>query len=97
MTYHGLSALNTTLFPTWDSFFTTLLEQPDTVLKIKTPVSLGQRKYSEFDIDIEPGEKSMRFSFQFDVLTCLLTCIAFNRLINSKIMHAYIKCARADC
>lgn len=25
------------MFPTWDSFFTTLLEQPDTVLKIKTP------------------------------------------------------------
>ena len=37
LNYHGLSALNTTKFPTWDSFFTKLLEQPDTVLMISTP------------------------------------------------------------
>jgi hypothetical protein len=27
LNYHGLSAINTTMFPQWDSFFTTLLEQ----------------------------------------------------------------------
>jgi hypothetical protein len=37
LNYHGLSALNTTVFPTWDSFFINLLEQPDTVLMISTP------------------------------------------------------------
>lgn len=54
LSYHGLSALNTTIFPTWDAFFTTLLEQPKTVLLIKTPGNLGHRAYSEIDIDIEP-------------------------------------------
>lgn len=37
LNYHGLSALNTTVFPTWDSFFINLLDQPDTVLMISTP------------------------------------------------------------
>lgn len=60
LNYHGLSALNTTMFPTWDSFFTTLLEQPDTVLMIKTPKELGIRSYSEFDIDIEPARLCTR-------------------------------------
>ena len=60
LNYHGLSALNTTIFPEWDSFFINLLEQPDTVLLIKTPVSLGHREYSEFDIDIEPARLCAR-------------------------------------
>lgn len=60
LNYHGLSALNTTLFPEWDSFFVSLLEQPDTVLMIRTPVSLGRREYSEFDIDIEPARLCAR-------------------------------------
>ena len=60
LNYHGLAALNTTIFPEWDSFFIHLLEQPDTVLMIKTPVSLGHREYSEFDIDIEPARLCAR-------------------------------------
>lgn len=60
MNYHGLSALNTTIFPAWDSFFTSLLEQPDTVLKISTPKDVGQRAYSNFDIDIEPARLCTR-------------------------------------
>jgi len=58
--YHGLSALNTTMFPKWDSFFTTLLEQPDAVLMISTPKDVGRRAYSEFDIDIEPARLCTR-------------------------------------
>lgn len=60
LNYHGLSALNTTTFPTWDSFFNELLEQPDTVLMIKTPAELGKRMYSEIDIDIEPARLCAR-------------------------------------
>ena len=60
LNYHGLSALNTTIFPAWDSFFTSLLEHPDTVLKIQTPKDLGQRAYSNFDIDIEPARLCAR-------------------------------------
>jgi len=60
LNYHGLSALNTTMFPTWDSFFTQLLEQPDTVLMISTPKDVGRRHYSEIDIDIEPARLCTR-------------------------------------
>jgi len=60
LNYHGLSALNTTIFPEWDSFFTSLLEQPDTVLKIATPKEAGHRSYSEFDIDVEPARLCAR-------------------------------------
>ncbi len=60
MNYHGLSALNTTMFPVWDSFFISLLEQPDAVLKIQTPKDLGQRAYSNFDVDIEPARLCAR-------------------------------------
>lgn len=60
LNYHGLAALNTTIFPAWDTFFTSLLEQPDTVLKVSTPKDMGQRIYSEFDIDIEPARLCAR-------------------------------------
>ena len=60
LNYHGLSAINTTIFPAWDSFFLSLLDQPDTVLKISTPKDLGQRAYSNFDIDIEPARLCAR-------------------------------------
>jgi hypothetical protein len=60
LNYHGLSALNTTIFPTWDSFFISLLEQPDAVLKISTPKDVGQRAYSKFDIEIEPARLCTR-------------------------------------
>ena len=48
------------MYPEWDSFFTTLLEQPDTVLLIKTPENMGKRAYSQFDIDIEPARLCTR-------------------------------------
>ena len=60
LNYHGLSALNTTIFPLWDTFFTSLLDQPDTVLKVSTPKDVGTRVYSEFDIDIKPARLCAR-------------------------------------
>lgn len=60
LNYHGLSAMNTTLFPAWDSFFTSLLKEPDAVLMIKTPDDVGHRMYSEIDIDIEPARLCAR-------------------------------------
>lgn len=60
LTYHGLSALNTTKFPTWDSFFSALLAEDDDVLYVSTPKDAGQRAYSEFEIDIEPARLCAR-------------------------------------
>jgi len=60
LNYHGLSAINTTIFPEWDSFFTSLLEEPSAILKITTPKELGQRAYSNFEIDIEPARLCAR-------------------------------------
>mmetsp|Transcript_15918 Transcript_15918/g.33190 ORF Transcript_15918/g.33190 Transcript_15918/m.33190 type:complete len:488 (+) Transcript_15918:226-1689(+) len=60
LNYHGLSAMNTTTFPEWDSFFKSLLEEPDTVLLISTPSDVGKRAYSEIDIDIEPARLCSR-------------------------------------
>lgn len=101
LTYHGLHALNTTIFDTWDSYFEMLLEevrsvtylllvccaavhcrffltfnffpQPDTVLLIQTPVDLGRRAYSEFDIDIEPARLCMRILSVRELIATELT------------------------
>ncbi len=55
--YHGLNAFNTTKFPTWDSYFFQLLEQPPTTLKI---ASHNNPRVPEFDIDIEPSRLCAR-------------------------------------
>ncbi|KAL9181288.1 hypothetical protein ACHAXT_010093 [Thalassiosira profunda] len=60
LNFHGLGAMNTTLFPEWDSFFTSLLEQPDAVLMIHTPDDVGHRAYSDIEIDIEPARLCTR-------------------------------------
>eukprot|EP01082_Thalassiosira_pseudonana_P001700 g1255.t1.1.5e1746a9 g1255 g1255.t1 contig10:1717004-1718092(+) len=73
LTYHGLHALNTTIFDTWDSYFEMLLEEPDTVLLIQTPVDLGRRAYSEFDIDIEPARLCMRILSVRELIATELT------------------------
>ena len=54
LNYHGLSALNTTLYPGWDSFFHALLEKPDTILEIETP------NFITFEIEIEPARLCAR-------------------------------------
>uniref|UniRef100_A0A7S2UGR7 Uncharacterized protein n=1 Tax=Attheya septentrionalis TaxID=420275 RepID=A0A7S2UGR7_9STRA len=50
--YHGLSALNTTLFPTWESYYLDLLEQEPIVLLIES--NNPATPFKSFEIDIEP-------------------------------------------
>lgn len=50
--YHGLGAINKTLFPSWDSYFKVLLEQPAEVLEISS--SNPGTPFQSFEIDIEP-------------------------------------------
>lgn len=54
LNYHGLSALNTTLYPEWDSFFNALLDKPDAILEIETP------NFMSFEIEIEPARLCAR-------------------------------------
>ena len=48
--YHGLSAMNTTIFKTWDSYFKQLLEEPPTRIHVTSNNPLVR----EFIIDISP-------------------------------------------
>ncbi|CAJ1946898.1 unnamed protein product [Cylindrotheca closterium] len=49
LSYHGLSAINTTLFPSWNSYFEALLEEQDvTIVKF------------EYEIDITPSSLCSR-------------------------------------
>jgi hypothetical protein len=54
--YHGLAALNSTLFPTWVSYFKQLLEQPT-----ETFVVESSAKYiPDYDLDIDPSSLCSR-------------------------------------
>jgi hypothetical protein len=48
--YHGLSAMNTTIFKTWDSYFKLLLQEPPTQIHVTSNNPLVR----EFVIDISP-------------------------------------------
>jgi hypothetical protein len=54
--YHGLSALNTTIFPTWESYFRLLLEEPSVEIVVETNNHLVR----EFTIDINPASLCSR-------------------------------------
>jgi hypothetical protein len=54
--YHGLSALNTTIFPTWESYFRLLLEEPVEEIVVETNNHLVR----EFTIDINPASLCSR-------------------------------------
>lgn len=49
--YHGISGLNSTIFPTWDTYFRSLLEEPGTQFVVES----NNRLVREFTIDIEPA------------------------------------------
>lgn len=54
--YHGLSALNTTIFPTWESYFKKLINAP-------TESHLIQSSYKyvpDYELDIEPAKLCSR-------------------------------------
>jgi len=56
LTYHGIAGLNSTLFPTWDTYFKKLLEEPSTSFVVES----NNRLVREFTVDIEPGRLCSR-------------------------------------
>jgi hypothetical protein len=51
LTYHGLAAMNTNIYPTWDSFFQKLLEMPEEVMTIHS----GRAIIPDYEIEINPA------------------------------------------
>jgi hypothetical protein len=56
LNYHGLAALNTTLFPTWDSYFSKLLEQPMEIFIIESHSAY----VPEYELEIKPASLCAR-------------------------------------
>jgi hypothetical protein len=56
LTYHGLGAINTTLFPTWDSYFEKLLEQPGELYSIES----SRPHVPSYTLDIAPASLCSR-------------------------------------
>mmetsp|Transcript_3213 Transcript_3213/g.7041 ORF Transcript_3213/g.7041 Transcript_3213/m.7041 type:complete len:445 (+) Transcript_3213:48-1382(+) len=54
--YHGLGAINTTLFATWEDYFLELLQQPDATLIIET----WDPRVPEYTVDISPASLCSR-------------------------------------
>lgn len=54
--YHGLGLLNTTLFPTWDSYFRQLLEQPTTTFVIES----SRPHIPNYELQINPASLCSR-------------------------------------
>ena len=54
--YHGLAAMNTTAFPTWDAYFDELLDRPEEILVIES----SQAHIPEYEIDIKPASLCAR-------------------------------------
>lgn len=54
--YHGLGVMNTTTFPTWESYFSTLLDQPAETLLV-TPWNDMSKEY---EVDINPASLCTR-------------------------------------
>eukprot|EP00522_Entomoneis_paludosa_P001334 CAMPEP_0172473162 /NCGR_PEP_ID=MMETSP1065-20121228/68715_1 /TAXON_ID=265537 /ORGANISM="Amphiprora paludosa, Strain CCMP125" /LENGTH=694 /DNA_ID=CAMNT_0013231331 /DNA_START=154 /DNA_END=2238 /DNA_ORIENTATION=- len=50
LNYHGLNAINTTLFPTWDAYFEKLLEQPIQTYTVESEYA----QVPDYDLDIHP-------------------------------------------
>lgn len=56
LTYHGLGAINSTMFPTWDSYFSTLLEQPQETFIVQS----SGIKVQDYELDINPASLCTR-------------------------------------
>jgi hypothetical protein len=54
LSYHGLAAMNTTLFPTWDSYFSQLLEQPKELYLIESDLPY----VPTYELEINPASLS---------------------------------------
>ena len=56
LTYHGLAAMNTTLFPTWSSYFSKLLEQPKEIYSIESDLA----HVPSYELEINPASLCSR-------------------------------------
>lgn len=56
LTYHGLGAMNTTLFPSWDGYFRVLLEQPQELYTIEA----WEAHQPDYEMDINPASLCTR-------------------------------------
>ena len=54
--YHGLAALNTTIFPTWDAYFQELLQQPSESFVVES----NQAHIPDYELDIDPASLCSR-------------------------------------
>jgi len=54
--YHGLAAINATIFPTWDAYFSDLLQQPEETYRIVSE----KTHVPDYDIDIKPASLCSR-------------------------------------
>jgi hypothetical protein len=54
--YHGLAALNVTLFPTWDAYFGTLLDQP----KVCYTITSNRAYIPDYQLEIVPASLCSR-------------------------------------
>mmetsp|Transcript_7582 Transcript_7582/g.10985 ORF Transcript_7582/g.10985 Transcript_7582/m.10985 type:complete len:481 (+) Transcript_7582:58-1500(+) len=54
--YHGLGAMNTTLFPTWDSYFLSLLKERSVTFVVESDV----KHIKDYDLDINPASLCSR-------------------------------------
>jgi hypothetical protein len=54
--YHGLAALNATLFPTWDAYFGTLLDQP----KVWYTITSNRAYIPDYQLEIVPASLCSR-------------------------------------
>lgn len=50
LNYHGLHAMNATLFPNWDSYFSELLEQPQQTFIIESHF----KQFPDYELEINP-------------------------------------------
>jgi hypothetical protein len=56
LTFHGLGALNRTLFPTWESYFAALLEKPMELLLVQS----SGVQVKDYELDINPASLCTR-------------------------------------
>jgi hypothetical protein len=56
LSYHGLAAMNTTAFPTWNSYFRELLEQPQELYLIES----WQAHIPSYEMEIKPASLCTR-------------------------------------
>ena len=56
LTYHGLAAINTTLFPTWDSYFEQLLQEPTVTYQVES----NRPHVPKYEMEINPASLCTR-------------------------------------